>query len=200
MPNEHVHHWATSYSPQHRSWRNRTERPTEHLTFAEERNRMARIELAVRSRRNRCFIRQTEAADPHRYPSVMYDSNLLSRDDERLLPLVMAMADGTGVDWSAAAFDPASADQAVVAPSLEQLHSLERLLRAHDAVRSLPPRQRASPTHETLLTEARRKGGQSEHPLRVEWGPLIVHEKIGRGSFGDVYRAWDPRLDREVAL
>ena len=32
------------------------------------------------------------------------------------------------------------------------------------------------------------------------WGPLRLLERIGQGAFGDVYRAWDPRLDREVAL
>jgi serine/threonine-protein kinase len=32
------------------------------------------------------------------------------------------------------------------------------------------------------------------------WGPLRLLEPIGRGAFGDVYRAWDSRLDREVAL
>ena len=31
-------------------------------------------------------------------------------------------------------------------------------------------------------------------------GPLRLLERIGQGAFGDVYRAWDPRLDREVAL
>lgn len=32
------------------------------------------------------------------------------------------------------------------------------------------------------------------------WGDLRIIERIGHGAFGDVYRAWDPRLDREVAL
>ncbi|RPJ56426.1 MAG: serine/threonine protein kinase, partial [Acidobacteria bacterium] len=32
------------------------------------------------------------------------------------------------------------------------------------------------------------------------WGPLRLLERVGQGAFGDVYRAWDPRLDREVAL
>jgi len=32
------------------------------------------------------------------------------------------------------------------------------------------------------------------------WGPLVIRQEIGHGRFGDVYRAWDPRLDREVAL
>ena len=32
------------------------------------------------------------------------------------------------------------------------------------------------------------------------WGPLIVLEWIDGGSFGDVFRAWDPTLAKEVAL
>ncbi len=34
----------------------------------------------------------------------------------------------------------------------------------------------------------------------TSWGTLRVIEHVGRGRFGDVYRAWDPALDREVAL
>jgi serine/threonine-protein kinase len=32
------------------------------------------------------------------------------------------------------------------------------------------------------------------------WGPLRLLERVGCGAFGEVFRAWDTRLDREVAL
>ena len=43
------------------------------------------------------------------------------------------------------------------------------------------------------LRPAERKPGDT-------WGSLRIVAKIGEGAFGHVYRAWDARLDREVAL
>jgi serine/threonine-protein kinase len=33
-----------------------------------------------------------------------------------------------------------------------------------------------------------------------KWGHLRLFERVGGGSFGEVFRAWDTQLDREVAL
>jgi eukaryotic-like serine/threonine-protein kinase len=34
----------------------------------------------------------------------------------------------------------------------------------------------------------------------AQWGSLLLRDPVGRGSFGTVFRAWDTRLEREVAL
>ncbi len=42
--------------------------------------------------------------------------------------------------------------------------------------------------------------GASSRATAAQWGPLQLRSEIGGGTFGTVYRAWDPRLEREVAL
>jgi tetratricopeptide (TPR) repeat protein len=42
--------------------------------------------------------------------------------------------------------------------------------------------------------------GQASRKRLLKWGPFEIRREVGRGTFGKVYRAWDPRLRREVAL
>ncbi|MEE4330151.1 MAG: serine/threonine-protein kinase, partial [Wenzhouxiangella sp.] len=60
----------------------------------------------------------------------------------------------------------------------EKLHQIEQLFLLHGGQRS----------------------GPASGDILFEWGHLQVLESIGQGSFGEVYRAYDRALDREVAL
>src|SRR5258705_503117 len=99
-----------------------------------------------------------------------------------LLDVAAAVADLTPVDWPAL---EAEAVDPVGRAALKRLRLLDRIVRACAVI--VPAGEAAHP-------------GAAEDAPPATWGPLTIHERIGRGTFGDVYRAHDRRLDRIVAL
>lgn len=96
------------------------------------------------------------------------------REVERfLLDLAGAVTDETPVDWE------------------EERRTHPELSRQIDRMRVL---QAMAETYRTV------EGVPPAPPFLFQWGHLRVLEQIGQGSFGDVYRAFDTVLQREVAL
>ena len=98
-------------------------------------------------------------------------------------PEIWAVADavfaGRAVRWETATDTTPPAQQSV----LPELRRIAELIAAHEE-------QQNAAGESVLEPEANDK----------TWGPLVILEKIGAGAFGDVYRAREPRLDRQVAL
>jgi hypothetical protein len=95
----------------------------------------------------------------------------MSDDNARLVGLARAISDGVGVDWAKAGREAANAEET---ERIRELMQLEAVVAAHRALQSSTPRN--------------------------SWGPLELIETIGRGAYGEVFLARDPRLDRTVAL
>lgn len=87
-----------------------------------------------------------------------------------------AIADERPVDWS-----PAERALGTDARTIDNLRLLDDVARAFRSVGDQPMRTDAP------------------QPL-FRWGPLEVSSRLGEGHSGEVFRAWDPTLQRDVAL
>lgn len=100
---------------------------------------------------------------------------------DRLDTLLQSVSEGHAIDWLAEdthALDAASRSQ------VRALRDVSRILEFNRALQRSP---------EPLGATATGSG-----PRR--WGSLLLLERLGAGASGEVHRAWDPALEREVAL
>jgi len=106
-------------------------------------------------------------------------------DEGLVAQVAAAILDGEAVDWVST---ESSADVRTRA-LLQHLKALATLAEVH----------RSAQLTGSIIPEAEADQHQLAAPGDT-WGQLRILERIGRGACGEVYRAWDTRLDREVAL
>jgi serine/threonine-protein kinase len=94
-----------------------------------------------------------------------------------------AVADGEPIDWNDLPADRAGQDQATLA----HLRLIAHIADVHRSASMLP------------ATESKSQDGDPTMRAAT-WGPFTLGERVGGGAYGDVYRARDVRLDRDVAL
>ena len=102
-------------------------------------------------------------------------------DDPRLMRLAAAVADGTPVDWIRALESTPDPDLRNVVQQLGVVAGLASV-------------------HWTRADPALDETAEATEAMPGSWGPFTLRRRIGRGTFGSVYLAWDAALEREVAL
>ena len=105
------------------------------------------------------------------------------------------VADRTRIDWDALELTLESADER---RWLDCVRVLEDIANFH-----LADADDGEPAPGAGVTDMPTTGAGSSEAATVDeqwWGRYRLDQKVGEGGFGCVYRAWDPELEREVAV
>jgi eukaryotic-like serine/threonine-protein kinase len=107
--------------------------------------------------------------------------------DEHLLEIVSAVADARPIDWKAVEESATSEEDRLLLRELRHISTLSGLTRT--LTEDEPPSEAAGAS--ITKTAAR---------MLPQWGAFALMERIGGGAQGEVFRALDLRLQRDVAL
>lgn len=115
-----------------------------------------------------------------------------------LFSLAEAVADGQPADWDAAVSSAADSNESAIVAQLRAIAAIGHLYSTVTTLESLISLDSVVVPQKPVPLSG--SGADAYGADLPSWGWLRLIERIGRGRFGDVYRAWDPTLRREVAL
>lgn len=104
----------------------------------------------------------------------------MTPETNALEAIALAAADGVQIDWDAVGGVAATPHDRLLLEHLRQISTMSAVLREDNGA--------GAPTE------------SAPDAVRQRWLHLDLVEIVGRGSYGTVYKAWDTRLQRYVAL
>ena len=116
-------------------------------------------------------------------------------DRDRIERIAGQVASGEAVDWSA---ELAGGEGGAVLRNLRVLEALSRSLA--DQAANQDEAELLRHLDETFDTWLAENSHATNLSLPKTWGRLQISGLHGAGAYADVFRAWDPRLERPVAL
>src|SRR5438093_2799963 len=121
-------------------------------------------------------------------------------DDPRFLRLARSISECETVDWTETTRSTSDAQERDVVQCLRVVENIARFHQSWGSPVGDESRAARGASREPRPAAPAAGSRRAEDPGLRRWGHLEILEKIGEGVFGEVYRAWETTLAREVAL